>query len=225
MSISIMSLQHLKSLILSKFKDRTYKEQLDLSYVYCIKNVSPAERILLSQSGMYFLNQNHTNNIITSLEKISQPADAFLINKSESMPPIAVYTADCLPIVGWNTTQLFLAHLGWKGLHNGMLYNIKAQLHSKIDYVFIGASICQNNYTVQKDFIHIWLEKPFFNVCYDANNLTFSLREMAKRQIGIPDQNILSRKTCTYENVDYASYRRNKTPNRNLLIYSQIALI
>tara|TARA_X000000950_G_scaffold289134_1_gene410098 strand:+ start:3364 stop:4026 length:663 start_codon:yes stop_codon:yes gene_type:complete len=220
-----MSLQHLKHLIRSKFSSRTHEEQLDLKYVYCIKHVSPAERLLLSQSGMHFLNQNHTNKIVTQLENLTESADAFVIKKDIVVPPLAIYTADCLPILGWNMNHIFLAHLGWKGLYRGLIYHIKAQLQSKIDYAFLGASICQKNYTVQNDFVHTWRNQPFFNMCYDNKLFTFSLKRMATAQLEISSQNIISKKVCTFEDNSYASYRRNKTANRNLLIYSSTALL
>ena len=84
--------------------------------------------------------------------------------------------------------------------------------------VFIGPSISKKNYEVQKEFIG-YFGSDFIEKI--DNKLFCNLKGIAKyqlRKFGL--KNIIDVNQCTYENINYHSFRRDKTSKRMIgLIY------
>lgn len=163
--------------------------------------------------------------------KVKQTHSSIILNESrcdgiteadgiigQSNIPMAILTADCLPIVLIGKNEHAFIHAGWKGLQNNILKN---ELIKKIDpyYAFIGPHIRSENYEVQKDFKENFNDPKAFN---EKNGvLFFNLLHVAQTQLesAYPGIEIEESGICTFTHLDFHSYRRNKTTQRNWNIY------
>tara|TARA_E500000178_G_scaffold266268_1_gene263613 strand:+ start:106 stop:741 length:636 start_codon:yes stop_codon:yes gene_type:complete len=211
-------------LISQSFKNRINLVHIEVGNVYTIQNVSPSELDLLTANGLNVLNQNHSNDCITCIADLKKSADAILQKRDQKNYIVAIKTADCLPLVGWNSEYIFLAHAGWRGIFSDILSNIHNIIEQKFN-LWIGPSISQNHYKVQKDFVSLWKTNPFFKECYNPMDCTFDLNKMLLLQSKEIILNYQKSEVCTFQNQAYASFRRNKTQNRNLTLYSPFELI
>ncbi len=153
------------------------------------------------------LNETDCNGIIE--------ADGIL---GQSNTPMAILTADCLPVVLIGKNAHAFIHAGWKGLHNNILKN---ELIKKINphYAFIGPHISVLNYEVQNDFKENFSDPRAFKE--KDGKLFFSLLHVAKTQLESTYHGIVIEESgiCTFLNPDFHSYRRNKTTERNWNVY------
>lgn len=110
---------------------------------------------------------------------------------------LGLTAADCMPIAFFNplTNSIGLAHCGWRGLENGIIKNTVKKM-GKESVVFIGPHICAKHYRI--DLASIALTQLI-----DA---------------GVSEKNITIDETCTLENKNLFSYRRNQTKDRNLYL-------
>jgi YfiH family protein len=132
--------------------------------------------------------------------------------------PLAVLTADCIPLVMIGKNTHAIIHAGWKGLQNNILANPLIK-EMKPFYAYIGPHIRSIHYEVQEDLkdnfprSHSFLNidhKVFFDL---TKEITQQLKDIYQ-DIKIEDCQI-----CTFSNQNFSSFRRNKTPNRNWNIY------
>lgn len=163
------------------------------------------------------VNQIHSN-INLNLNEINENSKADGIISNSKMP-LAIKTADCLCILLIGNKGHALIHAGWKGLQSNILLDKKIQT-LEIYYAFISAHISQKNYEIQKEFLNFFPEDAD---CFNKidNKLYFSLEKKCKKELLKlnPDIIIESSNICTFENIQYHSYRRDKTINRNWNIY------
>jgi copper oxidase (laccase) domain-containing protein len=163
--------------------------------------------------------QTHSNIVLSETHCLQSKelleADAIVGN---SKFPIAVRTADCVPIVLLGENAHAIVHAGWRGLHNEILHHDLIQAIHPI-YAFIGPHISAQNYEVQPDF-----RKNFtLPVAFAQINgvLTFNLSLVAHSQLErfYPGIKIEESTICTFDHLEMHSYRRNKTTERNWNVY------
>lgn len=133
--------------------------------------------------------------------------------------PMAILTADCLPVVLLGETGHAFVHAGWKGLQNKILKNQKiAELNPF--YAFVGPHISVRHYEVQPDFK---LNFPDFKNAFleKEGKLFFDMKLVVREQLAkyYPGIKIEISELCTFEEPQLFSYRRNKTTERNWNIY------
>ncbi len=174
-----------------------------------------------------FVNQIHDNKVVVidDMSKIYQSplpkADALVTNIKHL--PIAVITADCVPIIFCDKDKEIaaIAHAGWKGAKGGIIentikemINIGAQIQNI--NVKIGPSIRQKSYEVSKGFFDDFLKedsdnKRFFILSKKENHFMFDLPKYCifrLENLGI--KKIEDKKIDTYENEKTLfSYRRS----------------
>ena len=159
--------------------------------------------------------QTHSTIILNNPHP-SEEADGILIDpNSISNLPIAIKTADCLPILLLGD-KIVLIHAGWKGLALGILKS-KILKDLSIKAAYIGPSI--QKYQVQEDFKGHFPGSKFFYTNKDA--LYFNLQEEAQSQLTslFPGIKVYNSNICTLLNTDYNSYRRDQTSQRNWNIF------
>ena len=127
------------------------------------------KKIAEGSNNIFLLSQIHSNKFIyikknTKLGKKKIKADA-IITEQKNLP-IAVLTADCVPILLFDKKRNMIAaiHAGWKGAYNGIVNKV-------INFMFlkgcgqnsitaaIGPCIAQKNYNVKKDFMKKFIKK------------------------------------------------------------------
>ncbi len=130
------------------------------------------KKIKHSARDIFLLNQIHSNKFIYINEnyifKSKPKVDAVITNQKNL--PIAVLTADCVPILICDEQKKIIAaiHAGWRGAYKGIVnrvikFMIKKGSKPKNITAVIGPSISIDNYEVQNDFKNKFLKKDIRN--------------------------------------------------------------
>ena len=161
--------------------------------------------------------QVHGVDIVT-LETLPCEADGLIVSWEEFDKPLAIKTADCLPIVVEGQKGVVFLHAGWRGLAGGILERPEISLIQP-QRVFIGPSIHECCFEVSEDFAQHFPESPNFKKIGDKFH--FNLQEEAKGILRRSDPTLLIQyaPVCTSCNPNYHSYRRDKTTERNWNLY------
>lgn len=155
---------------------------------------------------------------IVSPETLPCEADGIFLSWEEFSRPLAIKTADCLPIVIEGEKGVVFLHAGWRGLADGILEKPEiAMIHPQ--RVFIGPSIHECCFEVSEDFQKNFPDSPHFRKVGDK--FFFNLQEEAKRKLRLTFPNLLVQyaPVCTCCSKEFHSYRRDKTKHRNWNIY------
>ena len=155
------------------------------------------------------------------LQKIIE-ADAVVTSRKRV--PVAVRTADCLPIFIYDPQQdcIGLVHAGWKGTREGVVKNTLKMMRERFStrnsdlLIAFGPSIRECCYQVGREFLEyfpqsilIKNEKFYLDLCLENRN---QLREE-----GVPSGNIRDCGICTVENTGCYSYRREGDQSGRML--------
>jgi copper oxidase (laccase) domain-containing protein len=161
--------------------------------------------------------QVHGTEIVSS-ETLPCEADGLFCSWTDFKTPLAIKTADCLPIVIEGEKGVIFLHAGWRGLSDGILNRPEIEI-IKPESVFIGPSIQECCFEVLEDFIVHFPESPFFRK--KNNKYFFNLQAEAKRklELNFSDLPIKTSSICTCCHLEFNSYRRNKTKERNWNLY------
>lgn len=155
---------------------------------------------------------------IASPETLPCEADGIFVSWEKLNLPLAIKTADCLPIAIEGEQGVIFLHAGWRGLANGILAKPEIEM-IKPNNVMIGPSIKECCFEVSPDFKTNFPESPFFKKIEDK--LFFNLQEEAKRLImkRFPQVPVQMSLNCTCCDERFHSFRRNKTTERNWNLY------
>ena len=182
------------------------------------KNLKIAKNKISKNSKKIFLvNQIHSQKYIyiNNSNKIKSKrvkADAIITNQKKL--PIAILTADCVPILIYDDALKIIAaiHAGWRGAYKGIINNVikfMIKKGSKIENIHaaIGPSISQKNYNVKKDFLKKFLKKNKKNKVFfkkRKNLIYFNLPKYVKSQL-------ISNKISNIDhiNIDTYDYKNN----------------
>lgn len=136
-----------------------------------------------------------------------------------SITPKVILTADCVPLVLMGKDEHVVIHAGWRGLAQNILAN---ELVKKINptYAFIGPHIRPQHYEVQCEF---FVNFPSHPLAFTKNEekIYFDLAYVASAQLkaAYPGIVIEDCGLCTFADLKFHSYRRDKTTERNWNIY------
>ena len=195
-----------------------YSEEINIRNLNIIFNTDNKYRSIGNKS-IIKMDQNHSNTVhfISGNKQIYESTDALFTSNNNIA--LEVKVADCMPIFIFDKKSSFFGviHAGWRGLANGIIENSINSLKEKdleINNVkvFIGPSISQRNFEIQSDVMSYFDSK--FSIVKDGK-IFLSLQEVAIDKFasyGISD--IVNINECTYENLNYHSYRRDKTDKR-----------
>ena len=182
------------------------------------KNLKIAKnKISKNSKNILLVNQTHSQKYIyiNNSNKIKSKrvkADAIITNQKKL--PIAILTADCVPILIYDDALKIIAaiHAGWRGAYKGIINNvikfmIKKGSKIKNIHAAIGPSISQKNYNVKKDFLKKFLKKNKKNKVFfkkRKNLIYFNLPKYVKSQL-------ISNKISNIDhiNIDTYDYKNN----------------
>ena len=153
------------------------------------------KKICKNSKNIFLVNQIHSNKFIYINKKITNKkkhkSDAIITNQKRL--PIAVLTADCVPLLICDKKQKIIAaiHAGWKGAFSGIVSKVlnfmsKIGCKKKNICVAIGPCIKQMNYEVKTDFYKRFLKKHKKNVIFfkkRKNLIYFDLSGYIKSQL------------------------------------------
>lgn len=136
-----------------------------------------------------------------------------------SLPfPVAIKTADCLPVLILGEKGFALIHAGWKGLAAGILEKEEIGQIKPLE-ALIGPCIKMEHYEVGPEFkdnfktnesMHLERGKIFFDLISEAK---LSLEKL-KPGISVKTSGI-----CTWEDPNLHSHRKDQTKQRNWNIF------
>ena len=153
------------------------------------------KKISNSAKNIFLLNQIHSNKLVyidNNYKLTKKPkADAVITNQKNL--PIAVLTADCVPILIYDNKKRIVAaiHAGWKGAFKGIIdkvirFMVKKGCSLKNITAVIGPSISLKNYEVKDDFMKKFIKKDKKSLKYfkiENNKLYFDLSQYVYSQI------------------------------------------
>lgn len=191
----------------------------------CVKNTSSIETTLKNRQRIKeklqflqepaWLNQTHSNQCVDVDQSFLRDADA---SYSQCIgQPLAILTADCLPIVicHQNQPEIAAIHAGWKGLFGGIIEEtLKKCKDDPVNYIaWFGPAICQKCYPVSDEYKNNFLAQyPGSESCFKHfQQWHFSLTAMAEhilKSLGVSQ--IFHSHQCTFENTKYYSFRRSQ---------------
>jgi copper oxidase (laccase) domain-containing protein len=168
---------------------------------------------------LFEVKQVHGTDIATP-ETLASEADGIMVGLESPWRPIAIKTADCLPIVVEGAQGVVMLHAGWRGLALGILRRPEVALVRPLR-AFIGPAIHACCYEVSRDFRENFPKSPRSFIERDGK-LFFDLRAEALAQLKelFPDLPVTSAEACTSCTPELHSYRRGKgTQDRNWNLY------
>ncbi len=174
-------------------------------------------RLGTNSRQIFFVKQTHSNKFIflnknSNIKNRSIKADAIICEKKKT--PIAILTADCVPILIYDKSRKMIAaiHAGWRGAFKGIIQKvIKYMLNKKCNprnmIVAIGPSISKNNYEVKRQFKDKFVKKKRGNIeffTFKKNKIYFDLTNYVKKQVKL---NLI--KNIDLINIDTFNKRNN----------------
>ena len=146
---------------------------------------------------------------------------------------LGVYTADCLPILFFETRNKTIAavHAGWRGLLNGIIFNTIEYMSrmgsdKKRIIVAVGPHIRKCCYEISAELAdkfftkYKYLHKKSGSKAKLKAGEHFSLTDVALSKLkyaSIPSENIDSLNICTSCNTKFYSYRRDNNKSGRML--------
>jgi polyphenol oxidase len=155
---------------------------------------------------------------IVSKQTLPCEADGLISSWENFDKPLAIKTADCLPILIEGEEGVVFIHAGWKGLAHGILKRPEISVINPKN-VFIGPSIQVCCFEVSPDFRENFPHSHNFEE--RSHKYFFNLQLEAKNELchNFPGLLVETSSVCTCCNLNFHSYRRNQTTERNWNIY------
>ena len=178
-------------------KDKKNKVEQNLKIV---KN-----KIDKNANKIFLVHQIHSNKLIFidkhfKIKKKKVKADAIITNQKKL--PIAVLTADCVPLLIYDKKKNMIAaiHAGWKGAFKGIIkrvimFMLKKGCKKHDITVAIGPCIKQKSYNVREGFQRKFIKKNKKNKIFfrkKKDTIYFDLSNFVKSQL----------KSIKIENID-----------------------
>ncbi|MDC1140212.1 peptidoglycan editing factor PgeF [Candidatus Pelagibacter sp.] len=179
--------------------------------------------------NIFLLNQFHSNKFIYIDDKYNNKekpkADAIITN--QKYLPIAVLTADCTPILIYDSKIKMVAaiHAGWRGAYKDIVkkvvkFMIKKGCSTHNITASIGPCISVNNYQVGEDLIKRFIKKDKKNIIFfkkTKNKNYFNLKKYIHFQLkslNIKKIDTINKDTFNIKN-NFFSARRSISHNEN----------
>ena len=182
-------------------------------------------KINAKSKKIVLLNQVHSNRFYyisknSNLSNNKFEGDALITDKKNL--PIAVLTADCVPILIHDEKKNMIAaiHAGWKGAYKGIVkkvvkFMVKKGCSPKNITAAIGPCISRNNYEVKEDFKKKFIKKDKKNIIFfkiTKNKNYFNLNKYIHFQLeklNIKKIDIINKDTFNAKNNFFSARRSN----------------
>ena len=185
-------------------------------------------------------NQTHSANVhqvtVTDKGRGAQNtgdaiADTDALYTFEPNTLLCTFTADCVPVIFYNEAKGLsgVIHSGWQGTVKEITRKVfqqileKKQSDPKDIQVILGPALSQEKFEVDADvydkFIALGYADDFMYFNEKTNKYHIDNQLTVKKQCelaGIPSENIMIDKTCTFKIEEGFSYRQDKKTGRHL---------
>lgn len=174
-------------------------------------------RKLLSRGEPIFMNQVHGNEVIEIVDKSQSKETADALITRQTGLPLAVLSADCLPILIKGENIVGIIHAGRKGILNGIISNTISKMRTlggKELVATIGPAICGDCYEVD---IQMYLDAIEIdpNLATTRETHSLDLKKAAAGQLDSQSVSVNDLGICTAHDSNYFSYRRDGISGRN----------
>lgn len=168
-----------------------------------------------------WLRQTHSTDCVVVEEDANRNADSAVTRSYQH--PLAILTADCLPIMLCNKqgNEIAAIHAGWRGLVQGVVENTLAKMKANPQdlLAWIGPAICQKCYEVGDEVYHTFTNKyPLSKPAFKSHNAKWlaNLPHIAEVVLNSQGINAVYQSgLCTFEaESELYSYRRNSQTGR-----------
>lgn len=168
-----------------------------------------------------WLEQHHGTRCIIAEKTADRTADAAITQ--DKTYPLAILTADCLPILLCDRRGLEIAaiHAGWKGLANGIIENTLEKMQHKPSELlaWIGPGICASCYEVGDAVTEAFASAyPGIRACFNKHNEHWHVDLPLLAQMILAKQGlntVYQSAVCTKEDKNsFYSYRRDGQTGR-----------
>lgn len=186
-----------------------------------LKNRQQMLEMLCLPKEPVWLNQTHSTICVIAESESNRDADA-AITRSKALP-LAILTADCLPITLCSVEgdEIAAIHAGWRGLFNGIVENTLCKMHSEPRQLmaWIGPAICQRCYEVGEEVFNAFTSKyPQSKAAFVPKDNKWLANLPMIAEIVLNSQGVhavYQSNFCTYElNDELYSYRRQAQTGR-----------
>ncbi len=174
-------------------------------------------RKLLSRVEPVFMNQVHGNEVIEIVDNSQSKVTADALITRQTGLPIAVLSADCLPILIKGASIVGVIHAGRKGILNGIISNTISKMRTlggEDLEATIGPAICGDCYEVD---IQMYLDAIEIdpNLATKPETHSLDLKKAAAGQLDSQSVSVNDLGICTAHNFNYFSFRRDGISGRN----------
>ena len=174
-------------------------------------------RGLLSQTDPIFMNQVHGNEVVEVDEFTVSPVTADSMVTRKAGLPLAVLSADCLPILVKGRDVVGVIHAGRKGILNGIIHQTIIKIRKFTDtqlFATIGPAICEECYEVDvKMYLDAIAVEPSLATTTETHCLDLKKAASVQLQRGNVLVNDLG--ICTAHDPSFYSYRRDGISGRS----------
>lgn len=174
-------------------------------------------KAMLSQRAPVFMNQVHGNVVVEVKAETKLPITADALITRELGLPLAVLTADCLPILISSPSVVGAVHAGRKGVLNGVIGKAVTAMRAlgAVDLVArIGPAICSQCYEVDRQMYEEAI-KIIPELATSPAKRSLDLFSGAKSQLESYGVKVTSVDICTSHNLNFFSYRRDGRTGRS----------
>lgn len=172
---------------------------------------------LLSQVDPIYMNQIHGNTVVEVSFNSTSPITADALITREVGLPLAVLSADCLPILINGENVVGVIHAGRKGILNGIIAETISKMRSLGSgkmVALIGPAICNKCYEVDTQmYFDALAMDPSLSTSEQLHCL--DLKNSARAQLAGQGVEVVDVDICTAHDPNYFSYRRDGMTGRN----------
>ena len=172
---------------------------------------------MLSRMEPRFMNQVHGNDVVEVVEDSIAPVTADALITRRPGLPLAVLSADCLPILVNGENIVGAIHAGRKGILNGIIERTITKMRelggSELSAT-IGPAICGGCYEVDIQMYSDAIEiNP--NLATTPESHCLDLKKAAAGQLLSQSVSVTDLGICTAHDPNYFSYRRDGISGRS----------
>jgi copper oxidase (laccase) domain-containing protein len=167
------------------------------------------------------VDQVHGSIVLSDKKIASSKNEADGLYSLDLEVPLAIKTADCLPIFILGKKGVSLLHAGWRGVHQKIVLTPEVKQITPYHF-FIGPFIQAKHFQVQDDFRQNFPKSEHFKQI--EGKLYFDLGRETADQIksSYPEAKTEISPISTFDDENFHSYRRNGTLQRNWNVLSKI---
>lgn len=186
-----------------------------------ITNRTKLHQLLNLPGEIQWLQQTHSTECVIVEEDSNRIADA-AVSRSQNMP-LAILTADCVPIVITNIqgTEIAAVHAGWRGLAQGVIENTLLKMHSHPQELmaWIGPAICHKCFEIGDEVYQIFInnypqsQSAFYCTSTKWHAHLNLIAQHILNNLGVT--HVFQSNRCTFESQnELFSYRRQAQTGR-----------